>query len=70
MFENVDAEIWHTAFRSKKYLIVSIYRPPTVLIDDVTCFINDFSEYLYVIGSQYQRAYISGDTKHQSSQDK
>ena len=28
MFENVDVEIWRTAFRSKKYLIGSIYRPP------------------------------------------
>ena len=62
MFENVDVEIWRTAFRSKKYLIGSIYRPPTALIDDLTRFINEFSEYLYVIGSQYQRAYISGDT--------
>ena len=62
MFENVDVEIWRTTFHSKKYLIGSIYRPPTVLIDDLTRFINDFSEYLYVIGGQYQRAYISGDT--------
>ena len=62
MYENVDVEIWRTSFRSKKYLIGSIYRPPTVLIDDLTRFINEFSEYLYVIGSQYQRAYISGDT--------
>ena len=62
MFENIDVEIWRTTFRSKKYLIGSIYRPPTVLVDDLPRFINDFSEYLYVIGGQYQRAYISGDT--------
>ena len=57
----VDVEIWRTGFRSQKYLIGSIYRPPTVLIYDLTCFMNDFSECLYVIGSQYQTTYISGD---------
>ena len=29
---------------------------------NITCFINNFSEYLIVIGGQYQRAYISGNT--------
>ena len=50
MFEHVDVEIWRTAFRSKKYLIGSFL---------LMTFQNI---YIYVIGSQYQRAYISADT--------
>ena len=74
MFENVDVEIWRTAFRSKKYLIGSIYRPPppTVLIYHRICFINDFSEYLCDIcdWKPIPKSVHFRGHKHQSSQDK
>ena len=46
---------------ASKYLISSVYRPPTALVDALTRFIDEFSGYLDDVQKIYRKAYICGD---------
>ncbi len=62
VFENIAIEIWRNNKIGTKYLISSVYRPPTVLVEDLTCFIEEFTEFLNKIGQRHRRAYVCCDT--------
>ena len=46
VFKSVNIEIWKNDTIASKYLISSVYRPPTALVDALTRFIDEFSGYL------------------------
>ena len=54
-------EIWINDIIASKYLISSVYRPTTALVDALTRFIDEFSCYLDDVQKIYQNAYICGD---------
>ena len=61
VFESVTIEIWKNDTIASKYLISSVYRPPTALVDALTRFIDEFSGYLDDVQKIYRKAYICGD---------
>ena len=61
MFENISLEVWRSNSNDTKYLISSVYRPPTGLVDDLTTFTNDFTQFLSYVEERYRKAYICGD---------
>ena len=61
VFENITIEISRNSTDNTKYLISTVYRPPTGLIEDLTVFINDFSIFLATVQNRYRKAYICGD---------
>ena len=61
VFESVITEIWKNLTIASKYLISSVYRPPTALVDALTRFIDEFSSYLDDVQKIYRKAYICGD---------
>ena len=61
VLESVTIEIWKNDTIASKYLISSFYRPPTVLVDALTRFIDEFSCYLDDVQKIYRKAYICGD---------
>ena len=61
ILESVTIEIWKNDTIASKYLISSVYRPPTALVEALTCFIDEFSCYLVDVQKIYQNAYICGD---------
>ena len=62
VFESMSIEIWKNDAMCTKYLISSVYRPPTALVEDLTSFITEFSTYLDDVRHRYRKAYICGDT--------
>ena len=58
VFESVTIEIWKNDTIASKYLICSVYRPPTVLVDALTCFIDEFSGYLDDVQKIYRKEYM------------
>ena len=63
VFESMAIEIWKndTITNSGKYLISSVYRPPSVLVDTLISFIGEFTSYLDDVQKVYRKAYICGD---------
>ena len=61
VFEGGTIEIWKNDTIASKYLISSVYRPPTGLVTAVTRFIDEFSCYLDDVRKIYRMAYICGD---------
>ena len=63
VFESMAIEIWKndTITNSSKYLIISVYRPPSVLVDTLISFIDEFTSYLDDVQKVYRKAYICGD---------
>ena len=61
LFESISIEIWKNQTIGTKYLISSVYRPPTGLVNDLTCFFDEFSAYLENVQHRYRKAYICGD---------
>ena len=63
VFESMAIEIWKndTITISGKYLISSVYRPPSVLVDTLISFIGEFSSYIDDVQKVYRKAYICGD---------
>ena len=61
VFESVTIEIWENDTIASNYLISSVYRPPTALVDALTRFIDEFSCYLDHVQKIYRKAYICGD---------
>ena len=63
VFESMAIEIWKndTITNSGKYLIISVYRPPSVLVDTLISFIGEFTSYLDDVQKVYRKAYICGD---------
>ena len=59
VFEHLTIEMWQNNTLCNKYLISSVYRPPTNLVEDLTSFTNDFSDLLQ--NSEHRKAYICGD---------
>ena len=51
----------YTITISSKYLISSLYRPPSVLVDTLISLIGEFSSYLDDVQKVYRKAYICGD---------
>ena len=62
VYENISIELWRNNKIGTKYLISSIYRPPRNLVESLTTFINEFSDYLNHVEQIYRKAYICGDT--------
>ena len=60
VFESVTIEIWKNDTIASKYLISSVYRPPTALVDALTRFIDEFSGYLDDVQKTYRKAYLCG----------
>ena len=58
VFESVTIEIWKNDTIASKYLISSIYRPPTGLVGALTRFIDEFSCYLDDVQKKYRKAYM------------
>ena len=61
VYENLTIEIWQEDLANSKYLISSIYRPPTHSVEDLKFFTNEFSIFLKIIHSRYRKGYINGD---------
>ena len=61
VFENISIEICRKVSLGTKYLICSVYRPPTGLVEDLTMFIEDFGHLLENVHHTYRKAYICGD---------
>jgi len=61
VYESLAIEIWRSNSIGTKYLISSVYRPPTGLVEDLTLFIDEFTIFLTNVQERYQRAYICGD---------
>ena len=61
LFMSLAIEIWRSNSIGTKYLISSVYRPPTGLVEDLTLFIDEFTIFLTNVQERYQRAYICGD---------
>ena len=61
VFENIAIEISRNSTDNTKYLISTVYRPPTGLIEDLSTFINDFSIFLVNVQNRYRKAYVCGD---------
>jgi len=59
VFEHLTFEIWQNNITCKKYLISSVYRPPTNLVEDLTTFIDDFTSFLE--NCEHRKSYICGD---------
>ena len=59
MFEHLTIEMWQNSAICNKYLISSVYRPPTSLVEDLTIFIDEFTAFLGE--SEHRKAYICGD---------
>ena len=62
VYDNLTIEIWQEDFASSKYLISSIYRPPTHSVEDLKTFTNEFSTFLKIIHRRYRKGYINGDS--------
>ena len=58
VFESVTIEIWKNDTIPRKYLINSVYRPPTAFVDALTRFIDEFSGYLDNMQKRYRKVYI------------
>ena len=61
VYENLTIEIWQEDLASSKYLISSIYRPPTHSVEDFKSFTNEFSIFLKIIHRRHRKGYINGD---------
>ena len=61
LFESVTIEIWKSDTIASKYLIISVNRPPTILVEALTRFIDEFFCHLDDLQKIYQKAYIYGD---------
>ena len=61
VFESVNIEIWKNGTIASKYLIRSVYRPPTALVDALPRFIDEFSCYLDDVQKIYRKAHIYVD---------
>ena len=57
VYESLFIEIQHNHKKLNKFIIGNVYRIPSELIDELTLFINDFTETLNYI----HRPYITGD---------
>ena len=54
-------EIYNKEASFHKYVIGSVYRRPSDLLDDLTQFIEEFSETLSNIHAVSRQAYVNGD---------
>ena len=62
IFESVNIEIWKNDTIASKYLMSSVYRPPTALVYALTRrFIDAYASYLDNMQKIYRKAYICGD---------
>ena len=61
VYESLFIEIHHNHKKKKKFIIGNVYRRPSELIDDLTLFINDFTETLNYIHRLSKRSYIIED---------
>ena len=61
VYESLFIEIHHNHKRQNKFIIGNVYRRPSELIDNLTLFINDFTETLNYIHRLSKRSYITGD---------
>ena len=61
VYESIFIEIHHNHKKQNKFIIGYVYRRPSDLIDDLTLFINDFTETLNYIHRLSKRSYITGD---------
>ena len=61
VYESMFLEIYNSGANFNKFIIGSIYRRPSELIDDLTQFIEEFSIILSNIHAISKQAYINGD---------
>ena len=61
VYESMYLEIYNKDANFHKYVIGSVYRRPSELIDDLKQFIEEFSTTLNSIHSISKQAYINGD---------
>ena len=61
VYESMYLEIYNKDASFHKYVIGSVYRRPSDLLDDLTQFIEEFSETLSNIHAVSRQAYVNGD---------
>ena len=61
VYESLYLEIYNKDARFHKYVIGSVYIRPSDLLDDLTQFIEEFSEILSNIHAVSRQAYVNGD---------
>ena len=61
VYESLCLEIYNKDARFHKYVIGSVYRRPSDLLNDLTQFIEEFSETLSNIHAVSRQAYVNGD---------
>ena len=61
VYESIIIEIYRNNSKCKKYVIGNVYRRPSVIVEDLTKFISDFTECLNNIHEISSQAYVAGD---------
>ena len=61
VYESMFLEIYNNCANFNKFIIGSVYRRPSELVDDLTQFIKEFSITLSNIHAISKQAYINGD---------
>ena len=61
VYESMYLEIYNKDASFHKYVIGSVYKRPSDLLDDLTQFIEEFSETLSNIYAVSRQAYVNGD---------
>ena len=61
VYESLFIEIHHNHRKLSKFIIDNVYRRSSELIDELTLFINDFTETLNYIHRLSKRSYITGN---------